>query len=78
LINLIREALKHYYYYDTIHQIEARMTLPKKPGHGIVGVFMPKLDGHQNFSLYGENLSPADQEKAVELFHTIRLMNKSE
>jgi hypothetical protein len=58
--------------HKSIAGLRARIVSPKTPGHGVTGIYFPKTFGSNKLSLFGQDLSAAQQELALRIFETIR------
>lgn len=63
---------KNYWLYDTINGIVSKVVQPKKIGDGITGIYIPKLKDGMSFSMFGQNLDSAADQKALVMFRRIQ------
>ena len=63
---------KHWYIKRGQDSYKAKIVNPRKPGHGVTGIYFPKLAGGNKLCLYSQNLSDTQQELALKIFRTIR------
>ena len=68
----------HIVTYETIDGYRAKIVVPKVTGNGITGVYFDKLgdEGPQQtrFNLYGENFTSSQQETALKIFRTLKIV----
>lgn len=65
---------KNYFSYDTINNIVVKIVQPKKIGNGMTGIYIPKLKNGNSFSMYSINLDNASNQRALEIFRSIKLI----
>ncbi len=72
--NPLDEAKKPAYavVHESIGGSDAKIVSPKKPGHGVTGIYFPKVSGSNKLCLYGQNLTSTQQELVLKIFETIR------
>jgi hypothetical protein len=63
---------EHAVVHESIGGGRAKIVSPQTPGHGITGVYFPMTFGPNKLSLFGEDLTPAQQELVLRIFKTIR------
>ena len=70
----------HIVTYETIDGYGAKIVVPKVTSNGITGVYFDKLgdDGPQRtrFNLYGENFTSSQQEIALKIFRTLKIVKQ--
>ena len=70
----------HIVTYETIDGYKAKVVVPKVTGNGITGVYFDKLgdEGPQRtrFNLYGENFTSSQQETALKIFRTLKIVKQ--
>ncbi len=62
----------HYYMYDTIHTIIAKIIQPKAIGKGKTGLFIPKLRNGNAISMYANNLDSTQHKQMLEIFYSLK------
>jgi hypothetical protein len=68
----VGEFIAYVVAHKSIAGLRARIVSPKTPGHGVTGIYFPKTFGSNKLSLFGQDLSAAQQELALRIFETIR------
>lgn len=62
--------------YVVIHKFigrrRARIVSPRKAGHGITGVYIRDVGNSAGLTLWGQNLTSAQQDLALKIFETLR------
>jgi hypothetical protein len=58
--------------HEPIGGFRARIVSPQTPGHGITGIYFPRTFGSNKLSLFGQDLTSAQQELVLRIFKTIR------
>ena len=72
--NPLKEEKKPAYVvvHKSIGGLRAKIVSPKTPGHGLTGIYFPRTFGSNKLCLFGQDLTPTQQELALEIFETIR------
>ena len=63
-------------FYDTIGGVEAKLVTPTDESGGITGVYFKHLGGPK-LTMWGEDLTPAQQQVAFAIFRSIRSLGQS-
>jgi hypothetical protein len=58
--------------HDTIGGYGAKVVCPRTPGHGVTGVYFPKIASSNKLCLWGQDLTDTQQELALKIFRTVR------
>jgi hypothetical protein len=58
--------------HESIGGSDAKIVSPKRPGHGVTGIYFPKVSSSNKLCLYGQNLTSMQQELVLKIFETIR------
>ena len=58
--------------HETIGGYGAKVVCPRVPGHGVTGVYFPKIPSSNKLCLWGQNLSDTQQELVLKIFRTVR------
>jgi hypothetical protein len=58
--------------YETIGGYEAKVVCPRAPGHGVTGVYFPKIPRSNKLCLWGQNLTDTQGELTLKIFRTVR------
>ena len=62
--------------YFVVHKLigghPAKIVSPKAPGNGITGIYFLRTFGSNKLSLFGQNLTSAQQQLVLKIFETIR------
>ena len=71
----------HIVTYETIDRYRAKIVVPKVTSNGITVVYFDKLGDegpmHTRFNLYGENFTSFQQETALKIFRTLKIVKQS-
>jgi len=62
----------HVVAHETIGGYGAKVVCPRAPGHGVTGVYFPKIASSNKLCLWGQDLSDTQQELALKIFRTVR------
>lgn len=68
--------LDEYYYYDTIDNKRVKISLPKKSGKGLTGIYVKQVVDSLSLSIYGFNLPPEEQNLFLRSIKTIKFDSK--
>jgi hypothetical protein len=63
--------------HERIDGFQAKLVIPHSPGHGLMGVYIPKVSRGDNFNLYGRDLSSSQQELALKISRTVRFAKQN-
>jgi hypothetical protein len=58
--------------HETIGGYGAKIVCPRAPGHGVTGVYFPKIANSNKLCLWGQGLTDTQQELALKIFRTVR------
>ncbi len=73
----------HIVTYETIGGYETKIIIPKIAGDGITGVYFDNIGGkflqkqQTRFNLYGENFTSSQQETALKIFRTLKIVKQT-
>jgi hypothetical protein len=72
--NPLREEKKPAYVvvHKSIERLPAKIVSPRTPGHGVTGVYFWNVGDSNALCLFGQDLTSAHQELALNIFETIR------
>jgi hypothetical protein len=72
--NPLKEERKPIYVviHKTIDGHAAKIASPRVPGHGITGIYFRNAGNASALTLFGKDLTPAQQELALKIFDTLR------
>jgi len=63
---------KYVVVHETIGGYGAKVVCPRAPGHGVTGVYFPRIASSNKLCLWGQDLTDTQQELALKIFRTVR------
>ena len=57
---------------ETIGSYRAKVVCPRMPGHGVTGVYFPRIGSSDKLCLWGQDRTDTQQELALKIFRTVR------
>lgn len=64
--------IEHFYYYDTIDNLLAKIIVPHNKFNGVTSIYFKEIDSLNRFSMYSNTLTSEDRLKLLESFKTLK------